>query len=291
MRSMTGYGSAEGKVGKGAVFVEIRTVNHRYCDLQVKIPAKMGVLDPKLRKALQENIDRGKVEFFLKEKAGIEPSAHLVINEPLLRQYDATLKKVAKLLGQKTSVDLLSVVDLKELLIVREVNVSYEKLWSQIKKVVDAALARLNKMRVTEGRFLFQDQTKRVLKLHSLVKQIQAQSEHTITRYKERTRSRLGKEIGRASIDENRLQADVSSLADRIDIAEEITRLQSHLVQYKTSLKSKGSIGRQLDFLLQEMNREINTIGSKALDADVSKYVVEAKSELEKLREQAQNIE
>lgn len=269
MRSMTGYGAAEGKVGKGKVFVEIRTVNHRYCDLLIKIPPKMGVLDPKIRKLLQGCIDRGKVDFFLKERIGIEPNSHLVINEPMVQQYQTVLRKLSRLVGQKMPTDLLSVVDIKDLLLVQEGEISYESLWPKMKPIVDLAVTKLNKMRDAEGRFLNQDQVKRVARIALLVKQIQKL----------------------ANQDEVNLHNTDSPMADRVDVAEEITRLQSHLNQYRGVLNAKGAIGRQLDFLLQEMNREINTIGSKALNVSISKLVIEAKSELEKLREQAQNIE
>lgn len=269
MRSMTGYGAAEGKVGRGKVFVEIRTVNHRYCDLMLKIPAKMGVLDPKVRKLLQGCIDRGKVDFFMKERIVIDPGVQLTINEPLVHQYQSVLRKLSRLLGQKVPSDLLNVVDVKDLLLVHEGEVSYEPLWSQIKRIVDQAVGKLNKMRAMEGKFLFQDQTKRVARIAQVVKQIHKLAAH----------------------DEVKLQNSDSSMAERVDVAEEITRLESHLSQYRGVLGQKGAIGRQLDFLLQEMNREINTIGSKALNVTISKLVIETKSELEKLREQAQNIE
>lgn len=269
MRSMTGFGSAEGKVGKGKVFVEIRTVNHRYCDLQIKIPPKMGVFDPKIRKLLQGCVERGKVDFFMKERVGIEPNVQLAINEPMVRQYQSVLRKLARMLGQKIPDNLLGVVDLKELLVVHDGNISYEPLWPQVKRIADQAVAKLNKMRDTEGKFLFLDQTKRVARIAQMVKHI-----HKL-----------------AIRDEAKLQGDDSSMAERVDVAEEITRLESHLSQYRGILSQKGPIGRQLDFLLQEMNREINTIGSKALNVVISKSVVEVKSELEKLREQAQNIE
>jgi len=269
MRSMTGYGAAEGKVGKGKFFIEIRTVNHRYCDLQLKIPPKMGVLDPKLRKLIQGLIERGKIDFFLKEKIGVEPKVHLAINEPLVHEYQSVLRRLAKLIGQKPSTNILDYVDIRELIVAQESNVSYETLWPQVKRVAIQAIARLNKMRDTEGRFLQKDQSARIVKLNVLVKQIQKLADN----------------------DERRLQDDTSPLAERVDVAEEITRLQSHLAQYRGSLSDKGPIGRQLDFLLQEMNREINTIGSKALNTHISRLVVEIKSGLEKLREQVQNIE
>jgi uncharacterized protein YicC (UPF0701 family) len=269
MRSMTGYGAAEGKVGRGKVFVEIRTVNHRYCDLFLKIPPKMGVLDPKVRKLMQGCIDRGKVDFFMKERIVIDPGVQLAINEPLVRQYQSVLRKLSRMLGQKMPSDLLNVVDVKDLLLVHEGEVSYEPLWPQIKRIVDQAVGKLNKMRDTEGKFLFQDQTKRVARIAQVMKQIH----------------KLAAQV------EVKLQNSDSSMAERVDVAEEITRLESHLSQYRGVLGQKGAIGRQLDFLLQEMNREINTIGSKALNVTISKLVIETKSELEKLREQAQNIE
>lgn len=271
MKSMTGYGAAEGKVGKGTVYVELKTLNHRYCDVQLKIPPKFNVIDPRIRKVIQSRIARGKVDLFIKEKRGVEPTAVVTPNIERARAYQQCLRQLARQLGGIPP-PLLQVISLQELVRIEEPMVRYERYWKSIAVIVERALRQLERMRKAEGIHLLRDQTTRLRRLRGFVERI----------------DRLVDQVVNA---QQRAEMEGRMPIERLEITEEITRLQSHLVQYRRYCTQKGPIGRQLDFLLQEMNREINTIGSKGNNATISQLVVEAKSELEKLREQVQNIE
>ncbi len=284
---MTGYGAAEGKVGSGAVFVEVRCVNHRYCDVTLKIPPKLHVLDQKFRQVIGRHIVRGKVELFLKERHELEPTPRVVLNVPLAKAYERTLRTFEKQFGGARH-ELLSIVPFTELVRIEEQSVRYEKLWPQVQRICRQALAALDQMRREEGAHLHKDQQQRLQKIESFRTKIaeRARDNHAAVRTRfQSTKNSGGAEMGRSQ------HEAMSAAMERIDIAEELTRLQSHLIQYRRFMARKGAVGRQLDFLIQEMNREINTIGSKSGDARISQLVVEAKSELEKVREQAQNIE
>lgn len=292
MKSMTGYGSAEGVVGKGRMFVEIRSVNHRYSDVQLKIPPKMNSLDPLFRDLIKNNIERGKIELFLKEKRGITESRTLTLDVSLARKYLECLKQLESELGVvKKDLHLLEIVDAKELIFAEDLDVDYSKYWGAIKQIVTKALERHTKMRMREGLFIMKDQKTRLKKISSAVQKISKYSEQSIKRYQVKAKARIERGFVGQTVPKDRMDSELSAIIDKLDIAEEITRLGSHVSQFWHIIGQKDAIGRQLDFLLQEMNREINTIGSKANDANISKCVIDVKSELEKLREQVQNIE
>lgn len=286
MKSMTGYGAAEGKVGHGRVFVEIRSVNHRYCDLNLKIPPKFNVLEHQMRKLVQAAVSRGKVELFLKERVDIAPEPKVVVNMQRAKVLQRCLRTLERDLKQPRRA-LLDVIDLRELICSEEQPIQYGNRWPDIAPICRRALQHYEQMRRLEGTHLLRDQRKRLGYLRKLISQIQRQAL--------RNQQQLQREVQR---DLQRLQTEgrnggeqLGSSIDRTDITEEVVRLESHFSQYHRLLAIKDPVGRQLDFLLQEMNREVNTIASKAGDAAISQRVVEAKSELEKLREQAQNIE
>lgn len=274
MKSMTGFGAAEGKVGKGTIFVEIKSVNHRYCDVLLKIPPKFNVLDPRMRKLIQSRIGRGKVEVFMKEKRGIEPAPVIKPNLQMAAAYQRALKSLATAIGGKAP-SLLDAVDLRELVTIEEPAVQYDRYWRELQAVMQRALSQMERMRIAEGSHLKQDQMRRLASLDKLSRRIGKRAERIQT------------------LAPSPLPADMQEPAARplVEITEELIRLQSHIHQYRRYAVQSGPIGRQLDFLLQEMNREINTIGSKGNDAAISQLVVECKAELEKLREQVQNIE
>lgn len=290
MKSMTGYGAAEGKVGEGSIFVEVRTVNHRYCDINLKIPPKYFVLDQKFRKTLQKKLSRGKVELFLKERQEVEPTPRALLNVPLARAYERCLREFERAFKTEKH-PLLDVVSFSELVRLEEKPVRYDRLWKQINKICNEAIEQLEQMRKVEGAHLKSDQMRRLKRLESFRSQIAKRSERNRNLLQKKFNQNSARSSGSEGNGSRNSHESLSASIDRMDISEEITRLHSHLSQYKKFVSRSGSIGRQLDFLIQEMNREINTIGSKASDAKVSQMVVEAKSELEKLREQAQNIE
>lgn len=270
MKSMTGYGAAEGPVGRGKIFVEIRAVNHRYNDLSLKIPPKLNVLDPKLRKLLTGAISRGKIEMFIKERQACEPAPKVTVNIPLARAYERGLRDIERTL-KLSAHDLFSCIPLGDVLRVEDPEIRYDRLWPEVSRVAQKALAQFDKMRSVEGAHLLKDQRRRLKLIQQMVAKVEA-------------RMKLLKAQRAAEL-------AATGALDRSDVTEELVRFASHCAQYGTYLSASGAVGRQLDFLLQEMNREVNTIASKAGDASVSQLIVDVKSELEKLREQAQNIE
>lgn len=292
MKSMTGYGSAEGRVGEGRVFIEIRSVNHRYCDIQLKIPPKMNPLDPLFRKLIKDNIERGKIEVYLKERRGIAAAKDLSLDIALAKKYHRCLEELKRELGpSKKDVHLLEVIDARELITIEDLDVDYSRYWNSIKGIAFKAINKLDGMRSQEGVFLLKDQRARLKKVSDLVGLISRQSGVGLKKYQARLRAKLVRGLGSRIVSKEKIDSELAFLAEKVDIAEELTRLKSHLSQYQQILGQKGAVGRQLDFLLQEMNREVNTLGAKASDAKISGHVISVKSELEKLREQVQNVE
>ena len=291
MKSMTGYGTAEGVVGKGRLFVEIKSINHRFCEVILRLPSKMGSIEGLLRKDIQEHFLRGKIEVFFKEKSPIFGGASLAIDTDLARGYRASFRKLTHALGMGTHDDFLRHVGVDRFITVVEKEGSYERFWRQIAKLIRRAMSQVDRMRVTEGKFIADDQRRRLHRMEKLMSAIHKQSSKALDFHFERMRRRMEERSGGVEGDTKRIEDEAASLASRQDIAEEVTRLESHAVQYVDLLRDKGTVGRKLDFLLQEMNREINTIGSKAADIKISRWVVECKAELERLREQVQNIE
>jgi uncharacterized protein (TIGR00255 family) len=290
MESMTGYGTAEGKVGRGRLFVEIKSVNHRFNEINIKIPPRMNVLEAHIRKYLASKFSRGKVDVFFKEKEPLFGGIAISLDTELARQYKRLLGKMRSELEIKASSDFLQIVGLDRILRIEEKEGSYERLWAQINKLLEKASSEVVSMRFKEGAHIRSDQQSRLALIQKLVKSIKAQSDSALGRHLDRLRAKV-KSAGGPQVDEQRLQEEVAYLGGRQDIAEELIRLESHLKQYTDLLKNQEPVGRKLDFLLQEMGREINTIGSKAADAKISQMVVDCKSELERLREQVQNVQ
>ncbi len=289
MRSMTGYGTAEGAVGKGRLFLEVKSVNHRFCDINVKLPPKMGVLEPYIRKYLQNEFARGKIDVFLKEKAPLFGGLKLSIDVDLALQYQRNFKKLARIMNLPKDADFLRYVGMERFINLEEKEGSYEKMWRQVAQLLKKSSDHVRLMQRREGAHLLKDQQRLVQDLAKLVKRMHRETTRVLSQNEGRVRRRMQGANGGAS-DEQRLQMEVAFLGSRQDIAEELTRLESHIKQYRQLLLSKDTVGRKLDFLLQEMNREVNTIGSKAGDAVISRLVVDSKAALEKLREQVQNV-
>ena len=290
MHSMTGYGTAEGKVGRGRLFVEVKSVNHRFNEINVKIPPRMGVLESHIRKRLVAKFPRGKVDVFFKEKEPLFGGVTIALDTELARQYKRLLVKARRDLGIEARGDFLQIVGLDRVLRVHEKEGSYERLWAQISRLVDQAAKGVLVMRAKEGEHIKGDQRKRLVRLQELTKRIRRHSDAALSRHFDRLRKKVQGAAG-TQVDEQRLQAEVAYLGGRQDIAEELIRLESHAKQYRALLGKREPVGRKLDFLLQEMGREVNTIGAKAADAKISQLVVDCKSELERLREQVQNVQ
>lgn len=288
MKSMTGFGTAEGKVGKGHLFLEIKAVNHRFLDVNVKQPPKMGILESRIKKYLENRYIRGKFDVFVKEIKPLFGDVELTLDLDLAIKYQRNLRYLIKRLRLKCSDEFLHYVSLDHFVMLREKEGNYDRFWNQIAALLSRACMHVDKMRAKEGRYTQKDQQKRINFIKKLVTNIKKASTKSMEKSRARVRKRV-EEFG--PIDEQRLATEVAYIGSRQDIAEEVTRLESHIEQYNKIIISKGAVGRKLDFLLQEINREVNTIGSKAADVEISRLVVECKSELERLREQVQNIE
>jgi len=287
---MTGYGTAEGNVGKGRLFIEVKSVNHRFCDINLKLPPKMNVLETYVRKYLQKQFSRGKIDVYIKEKRPLFGAAKLSIDMDMALQYQRNFKRLAKELGLSGGADFLKYVGMERFVSVEEGEGSYEKQWKQIELLLRKATDHVKLMQRREGNHLLREQRKLINDASKVVDKIARESMRALRQNEKRLRKRLTSSHISAA-DEQRLQMELSYLGGRQDIAEELTRLKSHISQCRSLLKSTEPIGRKFDFLLQEMNREINTIGSKAADATISRHVVDCKTKLERLREQVQNIE
>lgn len=278
MQSMTGYGAATGKVGRGRVTIEVKTFNHRYCEVTLKIPPRFGSLEKNFREVLQPEFERGKVEVFLKEAEPIFGKAALVLNLPLAKQYQQALGKLQKALKIPGKPNPLAWTSLDHFIQAREREGDYTHYQRQIEQVLQKAIAQVQKMRSKEGQFLLRDQKKR---LKDFMK-----CQHHIETINAKDMQKRRSESSLIAINNE----TPNSHFTKADITEELTRLKSHTRQYAELLGKKEPIGRKLDFLIQEMHREMNTIGAKASNAKVSQYIVESKSLLENLREQVQNI-
>lgn len=291
MKSMTGYGSGSGKVGKGEVYLEIKSINHRFCEINFRLPPKMGALESHLRKEVQRYFERGKIEFYIRENRPLFGDPVTTVDTALAKSYRSAFKKIRAEVGGIASDDFLQYVSLERFIHVQDREGSYEKLWGEMRALLKKVIRQVEHMRIREGAYLKKDQVKRVRLVEKLVAEIHHRSAKSLEGQVERMKKKMLTQNHSVNKDEVRMQQEIAYLGSRQDIAEEITRLGSHVKQYEKMLQTQGAVGRKLDFLLQEMHREINTIGTKANDAHISKVVVDCKAELERLREQIQNIE
>lgn len=291
IRSMTGYGKKDGTSQQATVTVEIRSVNHRFLEVAVRVPRSLAQLEDPIRKAVQQRCLRGRVDVSVSVQAAVGTLKTVNIDQALAKQYHAALKKLQKALGLRGAVDLSMVAGFRDIVSITDEPVDTDHLGKTLLRVLGGALTELEKMRKREGEALRKD-----LDLHlSAIRDAQSMvtkrapelAKISFDRMKARIEALLQGELP----DPARLQQELAVYADRSDISEELVRLESHMVQFDQTLRSHESVGKTLEFLLQEMGREVNTIGSKANDAEIAALVVRMKAELEKLREQVQNVE
>ena len=293
MKSMTGYGRGGCAQNGFKITVELSAVNRRQSEISLNLPRELEMLEAPIRDAINARIARGRVMARVSVHAGGDKlSARMHINLPLARAYTAELNRLAKQLKLAGEVTLDQLIRAPGVLQTDEELVEAETIWPVLEKALRQALAALVKMREREGEHLAQDLAARIAVMKKAVGKIQKQAPLTAANYRQQLVERI-KSVGleSPSPDDERLLKEIVLFADRSDISEELTRLQSHFQQFEDCRESKEPVGRTLDFLAQEMNREVNTIGSKANDAAISREVVTLKAELEKFREQAQNVE
>jgi uncharacterized protein (TIGR00255 family) len=288
---MTGFGRGEYKSEKQDFLVEIKTVNHRYSDLFLKLPRQLSFLEDKIRESISKCISRGKIDVFVSYEEYGDNSRSVLLDEPLAKAYLKSVEALKEKYNLKDDISVSLIARFPDVLKVEKTEVDEDETWQSFKKALDEALEALVKMRETEGAGLKKDMIERASYILGIVDNIDEYSPQVVKDYKQRLESRLKELLNQQVVDESRIATEVAIFADRCSINEEIVRLKSHIRQFKQTLDMDQPVGRKLDFIVQEMNREINTIDSKANDIEIAKHVVEIKSEIEKIREQIQNIE
>ncbi|HZW82878.1 MAG TPA: YicC/YloC family endoribonuclease [Candidatus Deferrimicrobium sp.] len=291
VNSMTGYGRGEAEGEGKQITVELKSVNHRYLETVVRLPRQYNSLEEKIKRVIQEKVSRGRVEVYLNFAETGEKKRFIKVDKDLALAYDKTLEDLAKTLDISYSRDLYRLVGMPDVMSVEDSQEDLDAIWAVCNNALLLALTAFIEMRGQEGSRLQEDLIHRIDKIAQCIKEIEVRQPQVVKDYQEKLHQRLAELLVEITVDENRMANEVASFADRISITEELVRLHSHLAQFKASLNLKEPIGRKLDFLLQELNREINTTGSKANDMEIARIVVEVKSELEKIREQVQNLE
>ncbi len=289
--SMTGYGRYELQENERRILVEISSVNHRYLDLNIRLPRPLMPLEDAVRKMLKNKLSRGKVEVSITYQSISEEELEVVVNDSLGKAYLEGLRKMGSQFELEDDLKLSALMNVNDLITLQKKSIDQDIVGSMLQKAVDGALDAFMKMRMTEGEALKQDILIKNKNLSELVNAIELRSPLVVTNYRERLQMRLNQLLEESPIDEGRIATEVAVFADKCAIDEEITRQKSHMKQLEEILTGGGVVGRKLDFLMQEMNREANTMGSKANDYEITKWVVALKTEIEKIREQVQNIE
>ncbi len=291
IKSMTGYGRAALSLGGREIAVEIRSVNNRYLDLNVKLPRAYAFAEEAVRKRAKATIARGKVDIYFTISASTEGEAEIALDRPLLESYLKALRTIAADYGVQDDVTVSVLARYQDLFLVQRSEVDEARLTEDLLQALDAALTAYDAMRQVEGAAMERDIRSRAKTVEALVGAIEARAPETLAEYRARLTAKLQEVLDKQGIDEGRILTEAALYADRIAVDEETVRLRSHLAQLSDMLSKGGPAGRKLDFLLQELNRETNTIGSKSNDLIQTRTVVEIKAELEKIREQIQNIE
>ena len=291
IKSMTGFGRAVAETDGYVITVEIKSVNHRYFEFSSRIPRQYGFLDDKLKSYINSRVSRGKVECYVSIDALNTEAAQVVVNNTLASAYVSALKELSKNYDLKEDFGASTVARFQDVLVVKKADEDEEKIWSYVKSVTDTALDKFIAMRTVEGEKMKNDISSRADYILSCVEYIEKRSPETVKEYNDKLVERVHDLIGDVSLDEGRVIQEVAIYADKVAVAEETVRLRSHLDQLKAFINADEPVGRKMDFLVQEINRETNTIGSKANDVDIARKVVDIKAEVETIREQIQNIE
>lgn len=292
IRSMTGYGRKEVSTPGIHATIEIRSVNNRFIDVQVKAPRSFAALEPRIRKAVQDRCSRGRIDVFITRSGERETAGKLDVDERLVGQYVGLMRNIKDRFGLQGEVDISLISGFPGLVNLSEDKEDTETIWQGLAEGLGQALQGLNDMRTEEGNALVADMLERLNTIEGLMHAVEAVAPSTVEQARKRMSDTLSKLLAEQP-DPVRLAQEIALLAERTDVTEELTRLNSHIRQFRTLIsESTGDpVGRKLDFLLQEMGREANTIASKAMNSQIAYQIVDIKAELEKIREQAQNIE
>ncbi|MEE0945156.1 MAG: YicC/YloC family endoribonuclease [Clostridia bacterium] len=291
IKSMTGYGRNEAVIDGKKIYCEIKSVNHRYSDYSIKVPRNFGFLEDKIKKVASEKISRGKVDIYVGIEYCESSDRKIYLNSELAKEYLTALGQMRDELGLRDDISVMNVARLPDIFRAERLEEDEDKLWDAVSSVVRTALDEFTAMREREGERIEKDLTARIEYMRSVAAKVEERSPETVEEYKNKLYSKIKDVLDGKEVDEARVLTEVAIFADKIAVNEETVRLCSHFDEFYKIISSDEPAGRRLDFLIQEINREINTTGSKANDIEISRYVVELKGETEKLREQVQNIE
>lgn len=292
IKSMTGFGRGENSDGLHNFTVEIKTLNHRYNDIIVKMPKHISYFEESVKKIIKEKINRGRVEVFISLEYVNQSAIDIKVDIPLAKSYKQAIESIAGELNIDEQVSLDQIVGITDVIKAEKREEDDAQIWICLKGALEEAIDKMMIMRSEEGKELAKDITMKSANITEMVKEIEKRAPLVVLEYKEKLKARVEELLEKEyKIDDSKLANEVAFFADKSSINEEIVRLYSHINQIISSLQMEEPVGRKLDFLVQEMNREINTIGSKASDLEITKLVVDVKSEIEKIREQIQNVE
>lgn len=291
MESMTGYGRAEGDTSIGGLSVEVRSVNHRFCDIAVRLPKRLASLESRIKELIRSRFSRGRFDMSVRLDSTGKNTCRLVPDLEMASQYLDALRILKRKLRLKGEISLDMIAQARDTIVAVEDDEGAETHWEEVKEVIERSLDDLKEMRRHEGKGLARDLRERFHTMGSLLEEIKARTPSVVEDYRLRLGQRLQDLLGGMEVDPQRFNQEVAFFAERSDISEETVRMASHLAQLEQMIDSEEPIGRKLEFLLQEVHREANTISSKANDEAICQTVVEIKGELERIREQIQNIE
>lgn len=292
VKSMTGYGRASSIIDGTQINIDIKSLNHRYYDFNAKIPKDYIFLEEKIKSTVNKSISRGKIDFYLYVNSNSISDYTLELNEQLAVGYVRAFKTISKTLKIKNDITASYISRIPDVISIRKKEIDEEKIEAAVMTVLNDALISYDAMRVTEGKKLYDDVAENLDKVLANVSEIEVLAPKSIEAYKNRLKSKMLEALEGKEYDEQRLISEAAIFADKVDIGEETVRLRSHIDQFKSLIDNdKGPVGKKLDFIIQEMNREVNTIGSKCNSLEITRHVVDTKSVIEKIREQIQNIE
>ena len=291
IKSMTGFGSAKGMIDGLEITVELKSVNNRYLDCSVRMPRSFLFAEDAIKSMVQSHISRGKVDVFVSVDSSGAGDMAVKVNEPLLRGYIAALRQIAEEYNLSEDLSALSVSRFPDVLMVEKKDLDADAITEGIRCITEQALNDFDAMRLREGEKLREDVLARLDAIDLLVSRVEEDAPKTVEAYRNRLKQKMSEVLGSTGIDENRILAEAALYADHIATDEETVRLRSHMSQLATMISGNSPTGRKIDFLVQEFNREANTIGSKCQNSEIAHVVVDLKSEIEKIREQIQNVE
>jgi uncharacterized protein (TIGR00255 family) len=291
LKSMTGFGRGEGETTLGKMVVESRSVNHRYSDINIKLPKRLSLFENRMKEVIRAQVSRGRIDVTLRLDNLGEEKVQLTVDLELAEQYYRVLQDLKERLHLKDEITLSLLAGAKDLITAKEELGDIEPYWQEILPILKQSLKNMDDMKRMEGESLTKDLQQRLKQITEQLQMIKQQFPLRLKAFFTRLQDRLRSLLEGMETDPLRFQQEIAFLAERSDITEEMVRAESHLVQFRSLLEGNEPVGRKMDFLLQEIHREVNTVSAKANDAEISQRVVEIKSELEKIREQVQNVE